>query len=170
MRVPVFQVLLTLLLSASLGMPTAVSAEPDSDQDGVADSRDVCPDTVGEALLANGCGLGEKVPLENALFDPGSTELSLDLQRQLYKLFLLLRQNCHCVLEIQGHADRREAPGRSEALAAARAKTAADFLQALGVPEEQLYPEGYGDLLAVAVNSSAVGRAQNRRIELRVMQ
>ena len=141
----------------------------DRDGDLVLDKNDICPDTIGKALLTNGCGLGQKIPLQNAHFYPDSILLSESIKAQLYELHTLLKKGCDCIIEIQGHADNKEAPERSEELARLRAESAARFLQRLGISPEKLYPEGYGDVLAVAVNSTPEGRKKNRRIELRVM-
>jgi len=50
-----------------------------------------------------------------------------------------------------------------------RAKTVMDFLIHYGVDESRLSFEGYGESEPIADNSTADGRAINRRVELRLV-
>ena len=53
-------------------------------------------------------------------------------------------------------------------LAAARAVEVVRVLENSGVPQEQLRAVSFGENMPIATNDSAEGRAQNRRIEIRL--
>lgn len=56
----------------------------------------------------------------------------------------------------------------NQGLSEARAKTIADLLSAAGVPTELLVAEGRADSEPVADNGTKAGRAENRRIEIKI--
>ena len=58
-------------------------------------------------------------------------------------------------------------PG-SRGLSEARAKTIADLLTAAGVPPDLLVSEGRADSEPVGDNKTKQGRAENRRIEIKI--
>jgi outer membrane protein OmpA-like peptidoglycan-associated protein len=47
-----------------------------------------------------------------------------------------------------------------------RAEAVAGYLEDKGIPSSQLIPQGFGKTHFVATNSTAEGRAENRRVEL----
>jgi len=49
-----------------------------------------------------------------------------------------------------------------------RAKAVRDYLIAGGISPKRITAEGFGETHPVATNDTADGRAQNRRVELRV--
>jgi chemotaxis protein MotB len=51
-------------------------------------------------------------------------------------------------------------------LSSARSDRVAEYFMSLGVNEERLFPEGLGSRDPVASNSTATGRARNRRVEI----
>ncbi len=53
-------------------------------------------------------------------------------------------------------------------LAAARAVEVVRVLESAGVPQDQLRAVSFGETMPIATNDSAEGRAQNRRIEIRL--
>jgi peptidoglycan-associated lipoprotein len=69
---------------------------------------------------------------------------------------------------IEGHTDTREAREDPLALAELRAKAAARFLMAMGVPETRLWTVGYGSSRPVCNDRSDACAAKNRRVHFRV--
>ena len=51
-----------------------------------------------------------------------------------------------------------------------RAKTVRDFLIRYGVEESRITAVGYGESQPIATNDTEEGRAQNRRVELRIIE
>jgi outer membrane protein OmpA-like peptidoglycan-associated protein len=62
------------------------------------------------------------------------------------------------------------APEANQKLSEARARNVRAALVELGIADDRLASEGYGEQHPVADNATAEGRAKNRRISLRVTQ
>jgi outer membrane protein OmpA-like peptidoglycan-associated protein len=73
-------------------------------------------------------------------------------------------------IKIGGYTDNTGDAAANQTLSEARAKNVMDALAAKGVDASRMESEGYGDQHPVADNSTEEGRAQNRRIALRVTQ
>ena len=70
--------------------------------------------------------------------------------------------------EIAGHTDSTGNLALNMSLSDARAKAVLDYLINLGLNESQLSARGYGPNKPIADNSTAIGRAKNRRIEFKL--
>lgn len=57
----------------------------------------------------------------------------------------------------------------NQALSERRADSVADYLSQGGISRGRLSTEGFGESKAVASNMNEDGRAQNRRVELRII-
>jgi OOP family OmpA-OmpF porin len=67
---------------------------------------------------------------------------------------------------VQGHTDNVGSRAINEALSAARAEAVRAWLVSKGIDSTRLVTKGYADTAPVELNSSADGRAKNRRVEL----
>jgi outer membrane protein OmpA-like peptidoglycan-associated protein len=76
------------------------------------------------------------------------------------------------MVEVVGFADTTGNTAHNRSLSERRANTVIDYMVTKhGLPLERLIqPFGYGDSKPVANNATAAGRAQNRRVEIRVLQ
>ncbi len=74
------------------------------------------------------------------------------------------------VLLAVGHADSTGSAALNERLAMRRAEAAAQYLQMLGVPRQMILVDQQGSSSPVASNSTAEGRARNRRTEISVIE
>ncbi len=73
-------------------------------------------------------------------------------------------------IEIQGYTDDTGAPDYNYGLGWDRAQAVRDFLYQQGVPWNRMATISYGESRPVASNDTAEGRAQNRRVELVVLE
>jgi outer membrane protein OmpA-like peptidoglycan-associated protein len=71
-------------------------------------------------------------------------------------------------IRIAGYTDSTGSVAHNEELSLRRAKAVRDVLTGRGVKSEQMIVEGMGPEHPVATNSTAAGRAQNRRVELHI--
>ena len=71
-------------------------------------------------------------------------------------------------IEVQGHTDNQGAAPYNLKLSESRAQAVVDTLVKLGVDPLRLQAKGYGDTKPLAPNSSEVGRAKNRRVQLMI--
>jgi uncharacterized surface protein with fasciclin (FAS1) repeats len=72
-------------------------------------------------------------------------------------------------VEIQGHTDSDGEEDANQALSEARAQSVLDYLVANGVDADLLIAVGFGETQPIADNATDEGKAQNRRIEFRVI-
>jgi chemotaxis protein MotB len=111
--------------------------------------------------------------LDRILFDSGEAELKVEGQRILEKIAGVLALHTNRQVHIIGHTDdvpihRRFASNWE--LSTARATAAVRFLQErAGVDPRRLGALGYGQFHPIAPNTTAEGRAKNRRIEVVIL-
>lgn len=144
--------------------------DPDSDGDGVVDSRDKCPDTLGGARVdATGCIIeSQTIALSNVAFELGSDRLTPSSREALDDIAASLRSQSDLAIEIAGHTDSQGSDALNMDLSQRRANSVRSYLVEQGVAEEQLTSKGYGPHQPVADNATASGRAMNRRVEFRI--
>ncbi len=144
--------------------------ELDSDGDGVVDSKDACPGTPrGVKVDERGCEIKAKaISLSGIYFVTDSAELKNESVAVLNATAETLRANPGIDVEIAGHTDSVGTVDYNQGLSERRANAVRDYLIAQGVNGSRLSASGYGESQPVADNSTAEGRAQNRRVELRV--
>ncbi len=152
-------------------LPPAPPPPPaDSDHDGVIDSLDKCPGTpAGVAVDAQGCPLKGSVTLEGVTFELNSATLAASSQRVLDDVADGLRKHPRLRIELQGHTDSSGSDQYNLRLSQKRAESVKSYLLQQGVPSTQLISKGYGESQPVADNSSAEGRARNRRVVMNVL-
>ncbi len=150
----------------------ANGCELDSDGDGVVDSKDACPGTpAGVKVDATGCEIKAKsISLTGILFHTDSAELKSESIAVLNATADTLNANPGVAVEIAGHTDSQGDAAYNQGLSERRAKSVRDYLISRGVSSSRLSSAGYGESQPVADNATADGRAQNRRVELRVSQ
>lgn len=101
-------------------------------------------------------------------FERASDVLLRDSRPVLRKLVEVAKTCENSIIEVQGHTDAEGVPDRNQPLSERRAKAVLDFLVDAGVPADRITAVGYGDTQPVADNTTAEGRAKNRRIEFTV--
>ncbi len=107
------------------------------------------------------------------LFPSGSTELLPDAT-MLLSLLAEVLSKFPVPIQVEGHTDNvpihtPSFPSNWE-LSAVRAATVARLLSRHGVAPERLAATGYGETRPVASNERAEGRAENRRVVLRIFK
>jgi len=145
----------------------------DADVDGIDDTKDKCPGTAaGTRVDAAGCPIlftEAKTPvvLRGVTFETGRSALKPDSYTILDIVAASLVANPDIKIEIGGHTDNTGASTTNLRLSQARADAVRAYLASKGVGPERMVAKGYGASLPVAPNTTATGRAQNRRVELR---
>jgi OOP family OmpA-OmpF porin len=107
---------------------------------------------------------------DRLLFDTGKATVQPSSEEQLNNIAEILKAYPSVHVKIGGYTDNTGDPAANKTLSEARAKNVMDALVSKGVDASRLEAEGYGDQYPVADNSTEEGRAQNRRIALRVTQ
>src|SRR5881628_982216 len=165
------------------GCPLPRQVIRDSDGDGVPDDRDKCPNTpAGSKVDANGCIIlfqPEIVPgapgaaparptliLRGVNFEWGRSALTRDSYAVLDQVAGSLLANPDIRIEIAGYTDNTGSAPLNVRLSEARAASVRAYLARKGVSPGRMVAKGYGASGFIAPNTTAAGRAQNRRVEL----
>ncbi|MDT8394166.1 MAG: OmpA family protein [Bacteroidales bacterium] len=151
----------------------ALKGCPDRDGDGIADKDDNCPDVVG-TLANRGC---PEIAKEDSVkitqiaskifFETNSDKLKVASLAQLDELVSILKKYESAKLIIEGHADSTGEDAYNLTLSQKRTDAVKTYLMSRGIMESRLTGIGYGETKPIADNSTAEGRAKNRRVELK---
>jgi OOP family OmpA-OmpF porin len=143
----------------------------DEDGDGVADPADRCLETpAGMAVIASGCVDVNQVVLKGASFDIGSVTLLPESHRTLRAVARAMRANPRLAVEVGGHTDSIGDARGNQRLSHRRAEAIKLFIVSEGVAPERLSATGYGETRPVDDNQTPAGRANNRRVEFKVIR
>jgi OmpA-OmpF porin, OOP family len=107
---------------------------------------------------------------DRLLFNTDSAELQPASREQLGNIAAILKAYPDVHIKVGGYTDNTGDPQHNLKLSQDRADAVVRELVNLGVQPERLESQGYGDQYPVADNSTAEGRAKNRRISMRVTQ
>lgn len=72
-------------------------------------------------------------------------------------------------VDVLGHTDSTGSDAYNQALSERRAQSVADYLASRGVASARMGIRGYGETQPIASNDTEEGRAQNRRVEIKVV-
>ena len=153
----------------------ADTAPVDSDGDGIADAFDKCPDVAG--IEANhGCPEIDQetqevlaIALKGIQFETAKDVLKSESYPALDRVVYIMNKHPEYDLAIDGHTDSQGDDAMNLDLSKRRAKRAMDYLISKGINKDRLSSEGFGETRPVADNGTSEGRAQNRRVEFRIV-
>jgi OmpA-OmpF porin, OOP family len=152
------------------------SVAVDSDGDGVLDSADACPGTpAGTKVDARGCPQSAAViqqkewVLKGLQFDTASANIKAASFGVLDEAVQVLKDHPAVKVEIQGHTDNMGDDAFNQGLSERRAESVKAYLTGKGVDASRLSTRGFGETAPKADNNTAAGRADNRRIEFKVL-
>lgn len=148
---------------------------PDTDGDGILDKDDKCPSVAGVAseggcpkVISNKAKMGidtfAKAILfytEKATFKPGSTE-------QLDGMLAIMNKFPLSEFAIRGYTDTTGSISGNLKLSEKRANAVKNYLVKNGIDASRLTAKGFGQSNPIDTNDTRVGRANNRRVEVKV--
>lgn len=144
-------------------------AEPDADEDGVADAEDSCGGSLTNALVDDtGCEIVTGV-IEGIKFAPSETELNVEARTELNRLVGVFLRYPEIVVSVGGHTDNRGSAASNLELSKLRVLSVVRYMIANGMNPDKIQPYGYGESKPRAANANPDGREQNRRIEINVV-
>lgn len=147
----------------------------DSDGDGIADADDHCPNEVG--VRANhGCpeltqeeSQSIAQAIEGVNFLSGKDVLTEDSKPKLDNVAKVLLAHNSYKIKVSGYTDSSGSDALNLALSKKRAQAVKEYLIHDGVAANRIEAEGYGEANPIADNSTAAGRAKNRRVEFEIV-
>ena len=105
---------------------------------------------------------------DRLLFDTGKATLKPASKEQVTNIAEVLKAYPNVSIKLGGYTDNTGNPTSNVKLSDERAKTVMNALVGLGIDKSRLEAEGYGAEHPVASNDTEAGRAENRRIAVRV--
>ncbi|NPV39108.1 hypothetical protein BREVNS_2433 [Brevinematales bacterium NS] len=109
------------------------------------------------------------VNLGNILFEFDKATIRKEFEKGLDQLAEVLKKYPKLDIVVSGHTDSVGNPTYNQKLSELRAKAIADYLLQRGVSQDRISYIGYGDTKPVASNTTAEGRAKNRRVEIKII-
>lgn len=105
-----------------------------------------------------------------ALFESNGLTLNPRFHPALDTVAALLKNDPHLWIKVVGHADNHGEDKENLALSEQRASSVAQYMEQSGVDASRIQVHAFGASQPVAANDTATGRAQNRRVEIIVVQ
>jgi chemotaxis protein MotB len=107
------------------------------------------------------------------LFDSGSTELKDEAKPVLDQVGVILQKYAEGTIEIEGHTDNVPMSGakysNNDELSSGRALSVFNYLLSVtDLDPANIKHAGRGEYVPIADNSTAEGRAKNRRVEIKI--
>lgn len=102
-------------------------------------------------------------------FDFNSYAIRPEFQATLNEVARTLAAYPQTYVDVLGHTDSVGTDEYNQRLSEQRALSVADYLAAQGVTQARIATRGYGETMPIASNDTDVGRAQNRRVEIKVV-
>jgi OOP family OmpA-OmpF porin len=138
----------------------------DSDNDGVEDHKDQCPNSAPGAKV-NAFGCAKPLILDGVNFHTASAELTDSAKAVLLPIAVAHRKHHTDVhLLIAGHTDSVGTAPYNQDLSERRAASVRAFMITHGCDGSKLSSIGFGESKPIADNGTKEGRAKNRRVEL----
>jgi outer membrane protein OmpA-like peptidoglycan-associated protein len=102
-------------------------------------------------------------------FDFNSAIVRPEMRASLEEVARVMTAYPSTVIGVYGHTDSIGSAAVNQRLSEQRAEAVAGTLQSFGVPRARMQVQGFGFTQPVASNSTEEGRAQNRRVEIRIV-
>ena len=109
-----------------------------------------------------------KIVLRNVFFEFGKSSLKPESYAELDELVEIMKANPKLKIEIGGHTDNKSSRAFNLSLSEKRAKSVVDYLSKSIAVSRMTY-KGYAFDVPVAQNTTEEGRAQNRRVEFKII-
>jgi len=145
-----------------------VKTQQDDDNDGVFNDKDQCPDTSSE-FMVDGYGCPQTMILHINFADQKANISEKDI-KNLQTFAQFLKDNSEYQVIIYGHTDNVGDENYNQKLSKQRADAVKEILVRYDIDAYRLTAIGKGEQEPVADNETSQGRAENRRIEIELIQ
>jgi outer membrane protein OmpA-like peptidoglycan-associated protein len=149
---------------------------PDTDGDGVADKDDKCP-TVAGTVANNGCPEVSDDTMKKLndygktiLFNSGKASFQKQTIPVLQAMTAILKEYPTAKFSLEGHTDSTGADALNQKLSEERAAAVKGYLVENGVAANRLTSSGFGQSKPIDSNKTKAGKANNRRVEVKLVK
>jgi outer membrane protein OmpA-like peptidoglycan-associated protein len=149
---------------------------PDRDADKVLDKDDKCPDVAGTAAN-NGCPEVTEEAIKKLndyaktiLFDTGKASFKQQTYPVLQAITAILKEYPNSNFSIEGHTDSDGKDATNQKLSEDRAAAVKGYLMENGIASSRLTSAGYGESKPIDTNKTKAGKANNRRVEVKLVK
>jgi len=139
---------------------------------GVSENLDLTNDdrkTISYDIIMAPVEAGQKVKLNNILFETGRATLKDESIPELNRVVDFMWENRNVIIEISGHTDNVGSDTYNKKLSEDRAKSVARYIILKGIPRERIEFKGMGEEEPIASNETSQGRQKNRRVEFEIL-
>lgn len=115
--------------------------------------------------------VGDSVVLHmpsNITFATDSSSIASNFYPVLDSVALVINEYKRTYVDVIGHTDSTGSDDYNQQLSEARANSVARYLKSQQVLPQRILTKGMGETAPIASNSTAEGRAENRRVEIRL--
>jgi outer membrane protein OmpA-like peptidoglycan-associated protein len=147
---------------------------PDTDGDGLNDEEDKCPTQAGTKANSGCPEIKEEVKktvertAKQLFFVFGKATITPNSYPALNELATIMQEDYALLLDIEGHTDNVGSDTSNLKLSEQRAEAAKQYLIQKGINAQRISATGFGETQPIAPNTTKEGRAQNRRIVLKI--
>jgi OOP family OmpA-OmpF porin len=148
---------------------------PDTDGDSVLDKDDKCPSVAGIAseggcpeVISNEAQMGMNAFAEAILFNTGRASFKAGVTEVLDGMLAIINEYPTAEFAIKGFTDTIGSASNNLKLSDKRANAVRDYLVENGIAASKLTAEGFGEENPIDTNMNRAGRANNRRVEVKV--
>lgn len=150
----------------------------DTDGDGIVDRLDDCPKVAGPAENKGCPALSAEKEKEiqdqimfaakNIQFETASDVIRKESYKDLDNIVAIMNAFPNTRWDIMGHTDNTGDDAMNLDLSKRRAASVKKYFMDKGISASRLFSEGYGESKPIATNDTPEGRAQNRRVEIKM--
>jgi outer membrane protein OmpA-like peptidoglycan-associated protein len=144
----------------------AKAAEASKSAESANEVREKLRQQLNSVLATSETARGLIVNMSDVLFDTAKYTLKPTTQVSLAKVAGILEAYPGLKVQVEGYTDSIGGDDYNQKLSENRAGAVKDFLVSQGVSADNITSQGFGKSNPVADNSTASGRAQNRRVNL----
>jgi OmpA-OmpF porin, OOP family len=148
----------------------------DKDNDGVFDKDDRCPDVKG-TVANNGCPDVDDSVIKKLndyaktiLFDTAKSSFQAQTIPVLQSITAILKEYPNAKFSIEGHTDNTGKADKNLKLSQDRAAAVVTYLTQNGIVASRLSSVGFGQTMPIDNNKTKAGKANNRRVEVKLVE
>jgi len=122
----------------------------------------------GVSVIRQGDELLLRMPA-GVTFDFNSYAIRPEFRATLDEVAQTLASYPQTYVDVLGHTDSIGSDAYNQTLSEQRAQSVASYLTARGINPARIATRGYGETMPIASNETEAGRAQNRRVEIKIV-